>query len=153
MPPQELAHLQQYQAAQMQAMLAAQAQMRQGQAVNKRGKTQAEVEEQQERIKKRRRESAQRSRARKNTYMKSLEVENKALKMENERLRMELMKMSGGRAGSTSSSKPDTPSQNNTLMDPHDHDHSGDLSMSDDEFCDEKGGMSLPAANFFPLML
>ncbi len=36
--------------------------------------TQAEVEEQQERIKKRRRESAQRSRARKNTYMKSLEV-------------------------------------------------------------------------------
>lgn len=36
--------------------------------------TQAEVEEQQERIKKRRRESAQRSRARKNTYMKTLEV-------------------------------------------------------------------------------
>ncbi len=36
--------------------------------------TQAEVEEQQERIKKRRRESAQRSRARKNSYMKTLEV-------------------------------------------------------------------------------
>lgn len=36
--------------------------------------TQAEIEEQQERIKKRRRESAQRSRARKNSYMKTLEV-------------------------------------------------------------------------------
>ncbi len=36
--PQDLAQLQQYQAAQMQAMLAAQASLRQGQPVNKRGK-------------------------------------------------------------------------------------------------------------------
>lgn len=55
--------------------------------LGKRGKTAEEVEEQTERIKKRRRESAQRSRQRKNAYMKSLEMENRALKLENERLR------------------------------------------------------------------
>ncbi|KAL4449419.1 hypothetical protein ABPG77_007063 [Micractinium sp. CCAP 211/92] len=64
--------------------------------LSKRGKTQQEVEEQTERIKKRRRESAQRSRQRKNAYMKSLEMENRALKMENERLRLELSKSGGG---------------------------------------------------------
>lgn len=40
-----------------------------------------------ERIKKKRRESAQRSRARKNQYMKALEVENKGLRSENSMLR------------------------------------------------------------------
>lgn len=49
--------------------------------------TQAEIEEQIERTKKRRRESAQRSRQRKNCYMRSLEIENEALKREVERLR------------------------------------------------------------------
>ena len=55
--------------------------------MGKRSKTVEEVEEQTERIKKRRRESAQRSRQRKNAYMKGLEMENRALKLENERLR------------------------------------------------------------------
>lgn len=152
---QDIAQLQQYQAAQVQAMLAAQASLRSGHPVNKRGKTQAEVEEQQERIKKRRRESAQRSRARKNSYMKTLEVENKALKMENERLRMELMKLSG-KAGSTSSSKPDTPSQHMVLMSEH-QDQSGDFSddeLCNDEMCNDKSGLSMPVpSNFFPLVL
>ncbi|EFN59694.1 hypothetical protein CHLNCDRAFT_133235 [Chlorella variabilis] len=62
-------------------------------------RSQEEVEEQTERIKKRRRESAQRSRQRKNAYMKSLEMENRALKMENERLRVELSKGGGGGGG------------------------------------------------------
>ncbi|KAL4427776.1 hypothetical protein ABPG75_001865 [Micractinium tetrahymenae] len=69
--------------------------------LGKRGKTQQEVEEQTERIKKRRRESAQRSRQRKNAYMKSLEMENRALKLENERLRLELSKSGGGGGGGT----------------------------------------------------
>lgn len=55
--------------------------------LGKRGKSVEEAEEQTERIKKRRRESAQRSRQRKNCYMKGLEMENRALKLENERLR------------------------------------------------------------------
>jgi regulator of replication initiation timing len=63
--------------------------------LGKRGKSQEEIEEQTERIKKRRRESAQRSRQRKNAYMKSLEMENRALKLENERLRVELSKSTG----------------------------------------------------------
>ncbi len=44
--------------------------------------------------------------------------------MENERLRMELMKLTGNKTGSTSSSKPDTPSQH--MMMGSDHDHSGE---------------------------
>lgn len=50
-------------------------------------KTADEIEAQQERIKKRRRESAQRSRARKNCFVRNLEAENKALKQENDGLR------------------------------------------------------------------
>lgn len=46
-----------------------------------------EVLEQEERVKKRRRESAQRSRARKNCYVKNLEHENRSLKAEVEKLR------------------------------------------------------------------
>lgn len=42
---------------------------------------------QEERVKKRRRESAQRSRARKNCYVKNLEYENRSLKAEVEKLR------------------------------------------------------------------
>ena len=68
-----------------------------------------ERQQQQERIKKRRRESAQRSRARKNCYMHSLEVENEALKAENERLRRSLLAQGGHRAASDSGSKLDTP--------------------------------------------
>ena len=47
----------------------------------------AEIEAQIERVKKRRRESAQRSRARKSLFVKSLEVENRELKRELFRLR------------------------------------------------------------------
>lgn len=50
-------------------------------------KATAENDEAVERIKKKRRESAQRSRARKNQYMKALEVENKGLRAENSLLR------------------------------------------------------------------
>jgi len=50
-------------------------------------KNHVELDETVEKIKKKRRESAQRSRARKNAYMKSLEVENKLLKTENSRLK------------------------------------------------------------------
>jgi hypothetical protein len=154
-----------------------------------------------------------------------LQVENKALKMENERLRMELMKLTGNnKTGSTSSSKPDTPSQHMIMVSDHDHSgkawpplqqcgacslsclpngryfacrafladirrqHSlppgrlvvacvtdqrrapcptgspaltaprcrstGELSMSDDDICDDKAGLSMAvAANFFPLVL
>lgn len=46
-----------------------------------------EVMMQEERVKKRRRESAQRSRARKNCYVKNLEYENRSLKAEVEKLR------------------------------------------------------------------
>lgn len=78
---------------------------------SKRHKTQAEIEEQIERTKKRRRESAQRSRQRKNCYMRSLEIENEALKREVERLRSQLTKQltapgEEGKATSDSSSKP-----------------------------------------------
>lgn len=51
------------------------------------------LEEKRERVKKRRRESARRSRARKNTYVKSLEFENAELKDENRRLREALAKV------------------------------------------------------------
>jgi hypothetical protein len=50
-------------------------------------KSGTENDEAVERIKKKRRESAQRSRARKNQYMKALEVENKGLRTENSMLR------------------------------------------------------------------
>lgn len=59
----------------------------------RRPKTQEEIEQQQERIKKRRRESAQRSRARKNCYVKNIEAENQALKLENESLRAMLRQL------------------------------------------------------------
>lgn len=51
----------------------------------------SEQDEAVERIKKKRRESAQRSRARKNQYMRALEVENKGLRAENAKLREYLM--------------------------------------------------------------
>lgn len=60
----------------------------------KRQKTAQEMEDQIERTKKRRRESAQRSRQRKNCYMRSLEIENEALKQEVGRLRAELSRSS-----------------------------------------------------------
>lgn len=53
----------------------------------RRARTESEVAEQVERTKKRRRESAQRSRTRRNCYMKALETENAALKAELARLR------------------------------------------------------------------
>lgn len=74
---------------------------------NKNGKTALEVEMQQERIKKRRRESAQRSRARKNSFMKTLEIENHHLKLENQRLKDALAKRDGNNgACSTTSTQP-----------------------------------------------
>ncbi|PSC75154.1 ABSCISIC ACID-INSENSITIVE 5 2 isoform X1 [Micractinium conductrix] len=108
--------------------------------VGKRGKTAEEVEEQTERIKKRRRESAQRSRQRKNAYMKSLEMENRALKMENERLRVELNKCAGGAAAALA--VPVAPKASSSSVSRHDctGDCSQDehVSMSDDdeELCD-----------------
>lgn len=51
------------------------------------------TEEKRERVKKRRRESARRSRARKNTYVKSLELENVQLREENRKLKGMLSKL------------------------------------------------------------
>lgn len=51
------------------------------------------TEEKRERVKKRRRESARRSRARKNTYVKSLELENVQLREENRKLKGMLGKL------------------------------------------------------------
>jgi len=53
----------------------------------------SEVDDPTERLKRKRRESAQRSRARKNAYMKQLEAENKALKDEVARLKEALCSM------------------------------------------------------------
>lgn len=114
-------------------------------SLGKRGKSSVEVEEQTERIKKRRRESAQRSRQRKNVYMKSLEMENRALKMENERLRAELTKCAAGGVvtmplppalaprGSSGSVAPRAPSADDCYDDGSEH-----VSVSDeeDELCD-----------------
>lgn len=63
--------------------------------VRRHVKTPQEAAEQQERIKKRRRESAQRSRARKNCIMKTLELENQFLRAENQQLRSLLAKHEG----------------------------------------------------------
>jgi hypothetical protein len=53
-------------------------------------RTQEEIDAAVERIKQKRRESAQRSRARKNDYMRQLELENQALKDEVQRLQQVL---------------------------------------------------------------
>ncbi len=55
--------------------------------------TAEELAANEERVKKRRRESAQRSRARKNCYVKNLEYENRSLKAENEKLRAVLAQL------------------------------------------------------------
>lgn len=126
--------IQAYQQALMQqqaAMFAAAAPMR-----NKRGKSMDEVEEQQERIKKRRRESAQRSRARKNCYMHSLEVENEALKAENDRLRRSLLAQGGHHAASDSGSKRDTPAPPTCFhSDTSDNNACSDAGLSDGGLC------------------
>jgi len=64
----------------------------------KHQRTQAEVDAAVERIKQKRRESAQRSRARKNDYMRQLEVENQGLKDELHRLQQLLAQMQRGAA-------------------------------------------------------
>lgn len=63
---------------------------------SKSQRTQAEVEAAVERIKQKRRESAQRSRARKNDYMRQLEIENQGLKDEVHRLQSMLAAMQRG---------------------------------------------------------
>lgn len=59
-------------------------------------KTQEEIDAAVERIKQKRRESAQRSRARKNDYMRQLELENQALKDEVQRLQQVRIRNSCG---------------------------------------------------------
>lgn len=62
--------------------------------------TAEELAANEERVKKRRRESAQRSRARKNCYVKNLEFENRSLKAENDKLRALLAQLNPGMASS-----------------------------------------------------
>lgn len=62
----------------------------------------SDSEEAIERMKRKRRESAQRSRAKKNAYMKTLEIENKELKEEIVRLRKRLAKFEASKADAAS---------------------------------------------------
>ncbi|KDD77019.1 hypothetical protein H632_c38p0 [Helicosporidium sp. ATCC 50920] len=74
----------------------------------RRLKSSTEIAEQVERTKKRRRESAQRSRTRRNCYVKALEAENGSLKDELQRLR-ELLVQAGVDGGMPSSGSVGTP--------------------------------------------
>jgi len=65
---------------------------------SKHQRSQAEIDAAVERIKQKRRESAQRSRARKNDYMRQLELENQELKTEVHRLQQLVSQMQRGAA-------------------------------------------------------